>query len=369
MRVQTLTLQHFRNYQDLSLELEDGLNILVGHNGQGKTNIVEAIALTAYLKSFRVSSLNHLIHFDEGFYRIVEEAVDKAGIKNTITHFFGKHNGKLKKEFRLNDVPKRPQDLFGVVRVVLFSPEQLNLLLLGPEYRRRHLNFLVLQLRPSLWNTLLRYAEILRHRSALLYQVATGRAAPDELEYWDDQLIEHGTAILEARKSATDALNETLQDHFAKIAFEKSETCQLRYEDGLGLWRTEGVITREAFKEALLRARPRELEKKSTLVGPHRDNFSFLLNGKDVSRYGSRGELRTAVLALKFAERDALEKEEKPILLLDDVMSELDSSRRRVILNLTKGYQTVITSSEKHPASEKKNAALFAVENSKVTRL
>lgn len=369
MWVQTLTLQHFRNYKDLSLELTEGQNILFGKNGQGKTNIVEAIALLAYLKSFRVSSLNHLIQFNHDFYRAVAHIKDEQNQTTNISHFFGRHNGKQKKEFRVNEVVKRPEDLFGIVRVVLFSPEQLNLLLLGPEYRRRHLNFLVLQKEPRLWREFLLYAEVLRNRNALLYQISTGRAAENELEYWDEKLIEHGTKIFIARYEAIQLLNSTIQEYFGQIAFEKNDQCAVRFEDGLSAWKENEAPTAERFRTTLQVMRRREQEKRTTLVGPHRDNFTFLINQKDASRFGSRGELRTAILAMKFAERDVLSPGSNPILLLDDVMSELDVSRRRVILRLSKGHQTIITSSEEHSDHDKRAGALFRVENSKITRV
>ena len=375
MPVQSLELTEFRSYHALSLELDPAVNIFLGDNGQGKTNILEAVALMAYLKSFRTSSLTHVKNIKSPHYRItLQTGARDDSVK--FEHYLERSKAGVKKQYWINGVETRPQDVFGRIRVVVFSPEQINLLLLGPDQRRRYLNFLMFQKSGRFFQDVLGYQEVLKQRNALVWRVSEGLSAREELVYWDEELVMRGSKIFAYRKNIIHELNETFEEHFQKIAGSDDKVV-LEYRDGVGFWKS-GDVNNEAlneseiqqrYQEAMLASLETDIQKKRTHVGVHRDNWDILLNRKRLMAYGSRGELRTALLALKFSERNILGEEKDVVVLLDDVFSELDPKRSEEVMNLLGKSQALITVCDEDTLPRAAlDAAVFHVKDSEVVR-
>lgn len=345
MWARSLTLKNFRNYENLSLDFDSGVHFIVGDNGHGKTNIVEGISLLAYLRSFRTNNLRDLVRFQERFFHVRATVQTEDEVK--VEQYFGIEDRKNTRRFSINGVEKSLSETFGTVKVVLFSPEQINLLLLGPDQRRRYLNFLLLQIRPRIWNDIFDYQKALKQRNALLYRIHEGLAKESELDFWNERVIVSGSKIIAARRDIIQQLNKTFAQHFVGIS-QQNEEAIIQYKDGIGLWKEkENTDDIEGqFSRALEASMSLDRDRKTTNKGPHRDNWEIQIHKKNILGFGSRGELRTAVLAMKFAERDVLTDDERPIILLDDVFSELDASRSTMILGLLEGYQAFITSCE-----------------------
>ena len=332
MYIKSLDLKNFRNYKTLSIELDKGTNILYGDNAQGKTNVLEAIYIGGTTKSHKGSKDRDVIYFNEEESHI-RMRVHKEIMDYQIDMHLKKNNPK---GIAINGVPiKRARDLFGVVNLVFFSPQDLNIIKDGPGERRRFLDFELCQLDGIYLNDLTNYNKSLNQRNKLLKDLYFQPDLISTLDIWDVQLVQYGKKIISKRQEFIDNLNRIIGPIHFKLTGGK-ENIYLEYEPN---------ITVDLYDQQLQKNRESDCKLKTTSTGPHRDDLCVTVNGIDIRRYGSQGQQRTAALSLKLSEIELVKKiiKDTPVLLLDDVLSELDSSRQNYLLNSIKDIQTIIT--------------------------
>lgn len=332
MYIKSLELQNFRNYKSLYLKLDKGTNILYGDNAQGKTNVLEAIYVAGTTKSHKGSKDKELIHFDE------EESHIRMQIaKNVNDYQVDIHLKKNKpKGIAINGIPiKKARELFGIVNIVFFSPQDLNIIKDGPGERRKFIDFELCQLDGIYLNDLTNYNKCLNQRNKLLKDIVYQPSLKSTLDIWDEQLIYYGSRIIHKRIQFINDLNQIIEKIHKNLTGQKEEM-QLIYEPN-----TDEIT----YRELLLKNRESDCKIKTTSVGPHRDDVCVLIDGIDIRKYGSQGQQRTAALSLKLSEIQIVKQivKDTPVLLLDDVLSELDSNRQNYLLGSIKDIQTIIT--------------------------
>ncbi len=332
MIIKSIHLNNFRNYEGLDLELDKGTNILFGDNAQGKTNILEAAYLSGTTKSHKSSKDKEMIRFgcEEAHIRTVVERNEKE-------YQIDMHlRSRGSKGVAINKLPiKKASELFGILNIVFFSPEDLNIIKEGPAERRRFLDAELCQLDKLYLSDLTKYNKILNQRNKLLKDMAFRQDLIETLSVWDMQLVETGRRIIARRKVFIEELNEIIGDIHGRISGGK-EHLILKYEPNI-----DDIF----FADELLRAKQKDLKLCQTTVGPHRDDMLFAVNDIDIRKYGSQGQQRTSALSLKLSEIEIVKKSihNTPVLLLDDVLSELDSNRQNYLLNSISDIQTIIT--------------------------
>lgn len=332
MKIKQLKLKNYRNYDRLELEFDDSTNIFYGNNAQGKTNILESIYLCGTTKSHRGTKDRDLIKFEEEESHI-EAIVEKKGIPFQIDIHLKKNSPK---GIAINKMPiRRASELFGIINIVFFSPEDLNIIKNGPSERRRFIDLELGQLDKVYLNDLSNYNRIINQRNKLLKDAFDRKDLLDTLDVWDMQLVQYGNKIINRRNLFIFQLNEIVVKIHESITGEK-EKIKIYYEPSSGC---------EYFEKNLLKNRERDIKMKSTSVGPHRDDICFMVNGIDIRKFGSQGQQRTAALSLKLAEIELVKQVigDTPILLLDDVLSELDKNRQNYLLESIRNIQTLIT--------------------------
>ena len=332
MYIESLELKNYRNYQNLQLDFDKGTNIFYGDNAQGKTNILESVYLCGTTKSHRGSKDKEIIRFGE------EESHIRMMIrKDELSYKIDMHLRKNKaKGVAINGLPiKKARELFGIVNLVFFSPEDLNIIKNGPGERRRFMDLELCQLDQLYLTDLAGYNHIVNQRNRLLKDLYTNPSLKETLEIWDLQMLQYGTKIIEKRKSFVRDLNHVIQDIHHNLT-GGIEHLEVVYEPS-----TEA----EDFENVLKKNRERDIRMKMTSAGPHRDDLSFVVDGIDIRKYGSKGQQRTAALTLKLSEIYLVKQKIKdtPVLLLDDVLSELDSNRQTYLLDCIHDIQTLIT--------------------------
>lgn len=333
MVVKSLKLKNYRNYDLSALTFDPSTNILYGDNAQGKTNILEALYLSGTTKSHRGTKDRDIIQFghDESH---IETLVEKRGITFQIDLHLKKNSPK---GIAIDKVPiRRASELFGIVHFVFFSPEDLNIIKEGPAGRRRFIDLELSQLDRIYLSNLSNYNRVINQRNSLLKDIYGQKNLMETLEIWDMQLVSYGNKILERRKEFIRQVNEIISDIHFKLTGGK-ERIILSYEESIG---------NMTFEDALKRYRDRDMRMKSTTSGPHRDDICFMTDkGLDIRKFGSQGQQRTAALSLKLSEIELVKRAigDTPILLLDDVLSELDSNRQNYLLNSIGDIQTIIT--------------------------
>lgn len=361
MRLKSLKLEQYRNYKALSLdfESEEPITTVIGKNAQGKTNILEAIYLLALTKSFRTSKQQDLIQWGTDYCRVKGSFETASGLLELET-FYG-NPPQPTRSLKKNGVKTSSVKFIGNCQIVFFHPEDLNMLYLGPDLRRRYLDILNIQVNPRYYAALRTYKRILTQRNSLLKQVKEGIASGSDLDIWDRQLAVQGTILIDERQKTTDFINSQLTEMYQKIS-RKNEEVEVQYRAALN--------NKGSMEEALESSRKRDLQAEFTTVGPHRDDFEFSINKRALASHASRGEYRSLLLALKLIELSFYEQttQDRPILLLDDVFSELDPKRQEMLLKSIDGYQTIITTT--HIGSylmERQHAGFRTVENGKLT--
>lgn len=332
MYIESVQLKNFRNYESLEINLDKETNILYGDNAQGKTNILESIYLCGTTKSHRGSKDKELIRFGE------EEAHIRMMLKkNDLSYKIDMHLKKNKaKGVAINGLPiHKARELFGIINLVFFSPEDLNMIKNGPGERRKFIDMELCQLDSIYLTELASYNHIVNQRNKLLKDMYMNPKLKDTLDIWDLQMIQYGQKIIEKRTAFVKELNEIVCD------IHKNLTGGLEHLEVIYEPSTESQL----FEENLKHHRERDLRLKMTSVGPHRDDLIFMTNGIDIRKYGSQGQQRTAALSLKLSEIYLVKRKIKdtPVLLLDDVLSELDSSRQNYLLESIHDIQTVVT--------------------------
>ena len=332
MIIKSLELQDYRNYDSLSLTFDKGTNILYGDNAQGKTNILEAIFVSATTKSHKGSKDRDIVNFDKEEAHI-RTYIEKEGIETRLDMHLRK--SKSKGIAIDGQKIKKAADLLGLCNVVFFSPEDLSIIKNGPGERRRFVDMELCQLDNFYLYNLNHYNKIVNQRNRLLKDLYLQPELKETLNIWDSQLISFGSKIIERRKLFVEQLNEIIYDIHKKLSGGKEEL-KIVYEPDVEL---------EQFEGRLRCSQDKDIKAKMTTVGPHRDDFSFYAGEIDIRKFGSQGQQRTAALSLKLSEIELVKKitKDTPILLLDDVLSELDSSRQNYLLNSIGDIQTIIT--------------------------
>ncbi len=388
MLVERLRLVNFRNYARLDVALPAGIVILYGPNAQGKTNFLEAVYLLATTKSFRATADRELIHwlaFSQDFpvTRVTAQVIRKTAGPLVLEIIIAPQSGYeaaggTVKRIKISGVAKRAVDLVGQLRVVLFTPADIDLVAGSPQARRRYLDITNSQVDPRYLRTLQVYNRVVAQRNALLRQVRDRRASAESLAVWEDPLVEAGAYIILRRARTVSALNDLVRLIHPKLT-GRQEHLRVEYVPELGglakppeLPQNEAELA-ELLRRALRRVGAREVALGMSLVGPHRDDLKFYINGADINLYGSRGQQRTAALSLKLAEAEFMRAEtgEWPVLLLDDILSELDAERRRHVLGgLLEADQMFITATDlaDFPPEFLARAARFRVEAGQLTR-
>ncbi len=343
MRVNRIVLRNFRNYSHLDIDFRSNINIFIGENAQGKTNILEAIYLGSVGKSHRTSDDDDLVGWD-----FPDAAVDvfftRQGVDNKIGFRLVK---KQKKEVLMNEFPIKPREVLGSLNTVLFSPEDLWLIKGAPALRRRFLDMEISQAVPAYYRHLLQYNRILNQRNNLLKKIRERKAAPELLETWDDQLAKTAAVLFNKRIESLKKMGMLANLMHRRLTASKENLTTVYHQAGAD--EAAEVLTSEWFRKKFSLLREEDIGSGSTSVGPHRDDIILKVNGKDLRNFGSQGQQRTGILALKLAELEFLKSEtgEYPVLLLDDVMSELDAQRReQLLLFIRDKIQTVITATE-----------------------
>ena len=332
MILKSIELKNFRNYEDLDLKFVSGTNILFGDNAQGKTNILEAAYVSGTTKSHKGSRDKDMIRFgeDESHIRTI---VEKQGKEYQLDIHLKKNRSK---GIAINKVPiKKASELFGILNMVFFSPEDLNIIKNGPSERRRFLDAEICQLDKIYLSDLTRYNKILMQRNRLLKDMQHQPQLMETLPVWDMQLVEYGKRLIRRRRQFVEELSEIVTGIHRNISGKREELV-LRYEPN---------IDAEFLEDELNRVREKDRKYAQTSVGPHRDDISFFIRGVDIRKFGSQGQQRTSALSLKLSEIELVRQtiHDTPVLLLDDVLSELDSNRQNYLLNSIHDIQTMIT--------------------------
>lgn len=383
MYIRSLQLTNYRNFRRLALALEEGTTVIQAGNAQGKTNLLEAIELLATAKSARAASDRELIHWDalradtreqgwESFGRVSaivghERGEIRADVILQVTEAEASSGPAVSKAFRLNGVPRRALEFVGEINVVSFSPEDVGLVAGPPAGRRRYLDVTNGQMSQRYLRSLQRYHKVLQQRNYLLRQLRDHARGDPTLAVWDGELARDGAFLLQERARSAQALGE-LADRWFRELGGWGQRLEVRYRPGLDeeasevLWappaepdESLGCI-HSAFLRALERMALRERSMGVSLVGPHRDDLGFLVDGVDLNVYGSRGQQRLAALSMKLAELDLLRARvgSRPILLLDEALSELDGQKQSAVLRAAAGdgqtLLTVTTLEEDHRA-------------------
>ena len=332
MKILTLQLNQFRNYRNLELEFDPGTNLFYGDNAQGKTNILESIYLCGTTRSHKGARDREMIRFESEDAHIRME-MEKADTEYRLDMHLKKNGAK---GIAVNGVPvRKASELVGIGNFIFFSPEDLNLIKSGPVQRRRFLDMELCQLDPVYLHNLSAYNKCLNQRNKLIRDLYFHPEYEEMLDVWDVQMVRYGDQVIRARQRFVEELNDIYGQIHRKLSGGKEQIC-LIYE-----MNTHPENLAGSMKEN----RERDKKLKMTHAGPHRDDLSFEISGVDVRKYGSQGQQRTAALSLKLSEIELVKRRihDTPVLLLDDVLSELDSGRQQYLLENIHDIQTFIT--------------------------
>ncbi|MCR5736712.1 MAG: DNA replication/repair protein RecF [Eubacterium sp.] len=332
MKVKKIELSNFRNYNSLELDLDPNTNILYGDNAQGKTNILEAMYICSTTKSHRSSKDVELIRLEEneGHIKLYLEKKERE-------HRIDIHLRRNKtKGIAIDGIPiKKASELFGLFNVIFFSPEDLNIIKNGPAERRRFIDIELCQLDKIYVYNLMNYNKILSQRNKLLKDLYLKPDLKDTLDVWDMQLAEYGKKIIQRREKFIEDINKIIRPIHKKLTNDK-ENLEIHYQKN---------CEENDLYEKILENREKDMKYKTTSVGPHRDDILFFNGDMNIRTYGSQGQKRTVALSLKLAEIELVKEliHDTPVLLLDDVLSELDSGRQNHLLQSLDNIQTIIT--------------------------
>ncbi len=349
MRIESVRLKNYRNYDNTEADFSDTYNIIYGNNAQGKTNMVEAIFLCASGRSHRTSRDSELVKDGSNFFEI-KLKYQKESIEEEIHVTY---SSEEKKKIRINEIPlKKIGGLMGHLNAIIFSPEDLLLIKQGPAERRRFIDITLSQLKPTYFYDLQQYGKILFQRNNLLKNISVNKRLTDTLDVWDHNLVKTGSRIIKARIEFVKRL-DTLSGLRHERLTNQEEKLNIVYNPSFNI---KSLGNNSDFNEIetiyninLFKNRDKDLMKGTTSLGPHRDDIDIILNDASTKIYASQGQQRTSVLSMKLAEIDLMKEEtdEFPVLLLDDVLSELDDRRKEYLLDNIEGMQTFITSTEK----------------------
>ena len=359
MRIKSLALNDFRNIENISIEFDKGLNIIYGDNAQGKTNILESIYVAGTTRSHKGSKDKEMIKLgeDEAHIRIILK-------KDDLDRKIDMHLKKSKsKGVAVDGIPvHKSADIFGIVQLIFFSPEDLSMIKDGPAERRRFIDMELSQIEKIYLYNLSKYNKILTQRNNLLKQISYDTGLSDTLDVWDEQLVSTGLEIIKSRRKFIFELNEIIKPIHEKLTGGKEEL-EIEYNPN---------VTEEDFKDKLKSGRNSDIYQKTTLTGPQRDDITFYINKNDVRKYGSQGQQRSTALSLKLSEIELFKKNigDNPILLLDDVLSELDRSRQNYLIESIGDIQTIITCTglEEFVENKKTDGRIYKINSGKIDK-
>ena len=386
MRLSRLRLSNFRNLVEVDLEIPAGVSVYFGENAQGKTALMEAAYILAIARSFRAENERELVNFaaaKDGEMSLVEGYVednDDPPVRQRVIVGYRVFESvsqsgpgyRVSKDIRVDRLRRTAGELVGLVHAVLFSALDIELVQGPPSGRRRFLDILLSQADPNYLKSLQRFQRVLRQRNRLLRLWREGRAAADEMEYWDEELVREGSWLTWRRHEVMEALTASCILHHSDLS-GPGEELELRYRPSVPLsGDAEGMA--DNYRDALQAMAGRERATAATAAGPHRDDFDIVVDGVDMGTFASRGQARTLALALRLAEAETLSaaRGTGPLLLLDDALSEMDASRRRRVLEKTCQYaQVMITTTDPEQVSEffGAGASYFQVHGGHVTPL
>lgn len=359
MKVKNLKLKDYRNYSNLYLEFSDGVNVFIGDNAQGKTNILESIYYCSISKSHRTSKDKEIIRFGTEKAEI-SLYIEKERINKRVDITILKDG---KKTIDVNSIKiKKVSDLFGTLNSVMFSPEDLKIVKESPEQRRKFLDIELCKMSKKYYYNIVQYNKVLNQRNALL---KSNYMNYDILDVYDIELSKFGAEVVKYRLDYLERINKYGKQVHSDITYGK-EQIEFIYSSNI----KDFASIKENIYNLLIQKRNDDSNRKYTTVGPHRDDFLVKINGNDVKNFGSQGQQRTAVLTIKFASMEVIKEitGEYPVLLLDDVLSELDQKRQSYILNSVSNIQTIITCTgvENINRNIRENSKIFMVKNGMV---
>lgn len=339
MYIESVTLKNFRNYKDKTVDFKDGLNIVIGKNASGKTNLLESVYCSGIGKSPRTNKAREMIRWgsDNAYIKVI---LKKQYSRHSVEYFIDSADKKI---IKIDSIPLVKQsEILGMLNIVFFSPDEMKLIKESPQERRRFADISLSQQNKKYLFSLSKYNNILAQRNKLLKESRDIKALPEMLYGWDVQLAEYGAYIVAKRYEFVEKIQVFAKKIHSEITDSK-EDLELEYESNVE--RDELDKMKESFFQKLRANLEKDMNLLYTSFGSHRDDIAIKINGIDVRKYGSQGQQRTVALSLKLAEIYLFESEvgEKPVLLLDDVLSELDASRRQKLMELSSGLQTIIT--------------------------
>lgn len=334
MIIESVDLKNFRNYDILNMKFDPHVNIIYGDNAQGKTNILESLYICSTSKSHRGSKDKEVIKFGE------EESHIKLNVNKNNSHYrIDMHLKNNKpKGIAVNGIPiKKAVELFGIINIVFFSPEDLDIIKNGPSERRRFVDMELSQLDKIYLNNLVNYNKVLSQRNKLLKDMSFNQSRDnfDMLDIWDMQLVKYGTEVIRGRKKFIHDINDIIKNIHSRLT-GNVENLEVKYAP---------FVDEDDFMKEVAEFREKDIKYKMTNTGPHKDDLVFYIDGMEVRKYGSQGQKRTAALSLKLSEIELVKSiiKDTPVLLLDDVLSELDCNRQRFLLDSIGGIQTIVT--------------------------
>ena len=351
MYIKKIKLENFRNYDLQEIEFDKNVNIIYGDNAQGKTNILESIFICSLGKSFRTNREKELIKKEKDFCKIEMNSIKED--REVKIDF----ELKDKKEFYINKIKaKKTSEIIGKNYIVLFTPEDISILKNEPSKRRRFLNIMISQLRPMYVHMILQYNKLIEQRNLYLKQIKYDGKEEENLEIWDEQIAKIGKKIYEYRKFYIEKLNKKIYDIHLKTTDNK-EKIEIKYISNV----------EEDYLNSLKKNRKNDIQKGYTTIGIHRDDFEVYINNNLVSVYGSQGQKRTTIISLKLAEANVIFEEigERPVILLDDFMSELDKKRIQGLFENIKENQVIITCTDSFKINNSKYK-LYKVKNATI---
>ena len=355
MYINKLKLKNFRNYESLDIELDKGLNVFIGNNAQGKTNLLEAIYIMAIGKTYKSHKDTEFIKWDtDDLY--MQTIVYKRDREENIQIYNDKNK---RKKIIINDISiKRVSNLLGIINIVIFTPDNLLFFKSGPDVRRQYFDAQISQIDRLYFENITKYYKIVKQRNNLLKNYNVSR---ETLSIWDEQLLKYGREIISRRKKYISDLQEIIFDIHNSLT-TNNENIKILYNNN---------IDEEGFENELNKNFEEEKKYGYTMTGPHKDDYGFVINDKDVKKYGSQGQQRTVILSLKFTEIEVIKKQtgENPILLLDDVLSELDRKRQEHLVKYIQKVQTILTTTDFDNDIMKKLhiRKIFKINNGEVT--
>ena len=344
MYIKSIRVKNYRNYEQLKIDFDRKLNIIVGDNAQGKTNLLEAVYVSGFGKSFRTNKDGELVNFKEQFTSVKLEVVRDNGLEEWVEY---RINQKSSKEFLINGVNiTKISDLLGTLNIILFYPDDLKLIKESPVERRKFINRELSHISKSYCVDIIEYNKILNQRNELLKKIIYKPEFKDMLEVWDEQLADKGTRIIIRRLKFIKDLDEISRKIHGDITKDK-EKLSIEYITHVKNFENYDTIKSELIF-MLKKNLEMDIKRGFTSVGPHRDDIDIKINQINIKTFGSQGQQRTAALSLKLSEIEIIKNDvgEYPILLLDDVMSELDINRQKDLIYALKDVQTIITTTD-----------------------